>query len=75
MNSKEYYERFNDHSGNRKHKGLHKSTRGMDLGSYSERLSDLNKFSRDYIKKPPKKLQKTFQIIHESIQMKSVNKV
>ena len=75
LNPKEYYERFNDHSDNRKHKGLHKSTRSMDLDSYSERLSDLNKFSRDYIKKPPKKLQKTFQIIHESIQMKSVNNV
>ena len=75
LNPKEYYERFNDHSDNRKHKGLHKSTRSMDLDSYSERLSNLNKFSRDYIKKPPKKLQKMFQIIHESIQMKSVNKL
>ena len=75
MNPKEYYERFNDHSDNKKHKGLHKSTQGMDFDSYSERLSHLKIFSRDYIKKPKKKLQKRFQIIHESMQMKSVSKV
>ena len=54
LNPKEFYERFNDHSDNKRHKGLHKSTRGMDFDSYSERLSDLNEFSRDYIKKPKK---------------------
>ena len=59
----------------KKHKTLHKSTRGMDFDSYSERLSDLNKFSRDYIKKPKENSQKMFQIIHESMQMKSVSKV
>ena len=75
MNPKEYYERFSDHSDNKKHKVLHKSTWGMDFDSYSERLSDLNEFSRDYIKKPKKILQKRFQIIHESMPMKSVSKV
>ena len=63
LNPKEYYERFSDHSDNKKHKGLHKSTRGMDFDSYSEKLSDLNEFSRDYIKKSQKNLQKRFQII------------
>ena len=48
------YERFNGHFDNKKHKRLHKSTRGMDFDSYSERLSDLNKFSGDYIKDPKK---------------------
>ena len=47
----------------------------MDFDSYSERLSDLNEFSRDYIKNPQKNLQKMSQIIHESMQMKSVSKV
>ena len=75
LNPKEYYERFNDHSNNKKHKGLHKSTRGMNFDLYSERLSDLNEFSRDYIKKPKKILQKEFQIIYESMQMESVSKV
>ena len=74
-NPKEYYERFTDHSDNKKHKELHKSTRGMNFDSYSKRLSDLNEFSRDYIKKPKRILQKGFQIIHESMQMKSVSKV
>ena len=47
----------------------------MDFDSHSERLSDLNEFSRDYIKKPKKILQKGFQIIYESMQMESVSKV
>ena len=38
---KEYYERFVDSTDNKKHKGLHKSTPGMDLDSYSDHLSDL----------------------------------
>ena len=34
LNPKEY-ERFNGHFDNKKHKGLHKSTRGMNFDSYS----------------------------------------
>ena len=30
----------------------------MDFDSYSKRLSDLNEFSRDYIKPPQKKILK-----------------
>ena len=58
MNPKEYYEKFEDHSDNKKHKGLKKSTAGMDFDSYSERLSDLNEFLKEYIKKPKKIQQK-----------------
>ena len=54
LNPKECYEKFEDHSDNKKHKGLKKSTAGMDFDSYSERLSDLNEFSKEYIKKPKK---------------------
>ena len=75
LNPKEYYERFYDHSDNKKHKGLKKSTPGMDFDSYSERLSDLNEFSKEFLKKPVKIEQKRFQIINESMQMKSVIKV
>ena len=50
LNPKEYYERFYDHSDNKKHKGLKKSTPGMDFDSYSERLADLNEFSRVFQK-------------------------
>ena len=47
----------------------------MDFDSYSARLSDLNDFSKESIKKPKKIQQKRFQIINESMQMKSVSKV
>ena len=44
LNPKEYYERFINHSDNKKHKGLKKSTPGMDFDSYSNRLSDLTEY-------------------------------
>ena len=47
----------------------------MDFDCYSERLSDLNEFSKEFLKKPVKIEQKRFQIINESMQMKSVIKV
>ena len=72
LNPKEYYKRFYDHSDNKKHKGLKKSTPGMDFDSYSERLADINEFSKEFSKKPAKVEQKRFQIINESMQMKSV---
>ena len=75
LNPKEYYERFNDHSDNKKHRGLKKSTCGVDFDSYSSRLADLNEFSKEIFKKPKKIQQKTFQIINESVQMKAVSKV
>ena len=67
LNPKECYEKFEDHSNNKKHKGLKTSTAGMDFDSYSERLSDLNEFSKEYIKKPKKIQQKRFQIINDSM--------
>ena len=47
----------------------------MDFDSYSERLAGLNEFSKEFFKKPTKIEQKRFQIINESIHMKSVSKV
>ena len=47
----------------------------MNFDSYSKRLADLNEFSKDFFKKPAKIEQKIFQIINESMQMKSVSKV
>ena len=46
LNPKEYYERFVDHSDNKKHKGLKKSNCGMDFDSYLSRLADLYEFSK-----------------------------
>ena len=40
----------------------------MDFELHSERLSDLNEFSKEYIKKPKKIQQKRFQIINDSMQ-------
>ena len=42
----EYYEKFEGHLDNKKHKRLKKSTAGMDFDSYSGRLSE---FSKEYI--------------------------
>ena len=78
LNPKEYYERFVDSTDNKKHKGLHKTTPGMDFDSYSDRLSDLTEYYTEFITKPnPVKQieQKRFQIVNESMQMKSISKV
>ena len=55
LNPKEYYERFDDNSDNKKYKGLKMSTRGMDFDSYSSRLADLNEFSKECFLKKQKK--------------------
>ena len=47
----------------------------MDFDYYSERLADLNEFSKEFFKRPKKIEQRRFQIINESMQMKSVSKV
>ena len=78
LNPKEYYERFVDHSDNKKRKGLKKSTYGMDFGLYSNRLTDLTEYWNEFLSKPnkvEKNERKRFQVINESMQMKSVSKV
>ena len=60
LNPKEYYEKINNHTDNKKRKGLKKSTHGMDFDSYSERLADLSEFSKEYFKKTKKIKQKRF---------------
>ena len=47
----------------------------MDLDSYSEWLADVNEFLKEFLKKPIKIEQKRFQIVNESMEMKSVSKV
>ena len=78
LNPKEYYERFIDHSDNKKHKGLKKSTPGMDFDSYSNRLFDLTEYSNEFLYNPNKVEQieqKRFEVKNESMQIKSVSKV
>ena len=67
-----------DTADNKKHKGLHKSTTGMDFDSYSSRLSDLTEYYTEFLTKPNpvnRIEQKRFQIVNESMQMKTVSKV
>ena len=52
FNPKEYYERLVDTVDYKKHKGLHKSTPGMDFDSYSSRLSDLTEYYTEFLTKP-----------------------
>ena len=48
----------------------------MDFDSYSARLSDLTEYYGGFLKPDPQKVeQKRFQVINESMQMKSVSKV
>ena len=78
LNPKEYYERFSNHSNNKKHNGLKKSTPDMDFDSYSNHLSDLTEYCSEILNKPnpvQQIEQKIFQVINESIQMKSISKV
>ena len=78
LNPKEYYERFANHTNNKKHKGLKKSTPDMDFDSYLNRLSDLTEYHSEVLQKPNpfQKIEpKRFQVINESMQMKSVCKV
>ena len=72
INTKEYFEKYKDFLINKKHKGLKKNTPGIDFDAHSERLATLHE---NYFKSKPKKLeQKRFQIINDSMQMKSVKK-
>ena len=72
INPKEYFKKYKDFSINKKHKGLKKNTPGMDFEAYSERLATLHKYC--FENKPKKIKQKRFQIINDSMQMKSVKK-
>ena len=78
LNPKEYYERFMDTAANKKHKGLHKSTPGMDFDTFSCHLSDLTEYYIEFLTKPnPVKQieQKRFEIVDHLMQMKTVSKV
>ena len=77
LNPKEYYERFINHSDNKKHKGIKKLTPGMDFDSYSNRLSDLTEYFNEFLttdNKVKKIEQRRFQISNEPMEMKSVSK-
>ena len=45
---KEYFEVFRNKKINKKHKGVKKSTQGMDFESYASRIMDLREYDSDY---------------------------
>ena len=48
----------------------------MDFDSYSDRLSDLIEYYGEFLRPGPEKIeQKRFQVINESMQMKSISQV
>ena len=75
LNPKEYYEEFDDYSNNKKHKGLKKSTTGMDFDAYCSKLATTSEYFDKHIKQTKKIKQKTFQVINDSMQMLAVNKI
>ena len=75
LNSKEYLEEFDDFTNNKKHKGLKKSTPGMDFDAYCSRLATLGEYFNKHIKETKKIEQKRFQVINDSMQMCTVNKI
>ena len=75
LNPKEYYEEFDDYPNNKKHKGLKKGTAGMDFEAYSSKFANLYEYCNRFFLKTKKIEQKRFQIINESMQMKTVTKV
>ena len=69
INPKKYFEKFKDFSINKKHKGLKKITPGLDFEAYSERIATLHEYC--FESKTKKVEQKRFQIINDSVQMRS----
>ena len=56
VNPKEYYEIFKKKSINKKHKGVKKSTPGMNFESFASRIMDIREYT--YSKKNLKRLHK-----------------
>ena len=74
VNPKGYFEVFRNKSFNKKHKGVKKTTSGMDFESYAARILDLRQY--DATDRAPKKLkQKRFQVKNKHMQMVSIKKV
>ena len=77
INPKEYREEFENRSNNKKHKGIKKGTAGMDFGSYCSKLCDIVEYFETFYKqKKAKKItQKRFQVVNDTMRMKTVEKI
>ena len=73
VNPKEYFEVFRNKAINKKHKGVKKSTPGMNFEAFSNRIMDIREYS--YAEKIPKTVsQKRFNIKNTKMQMTTVTK-
>ena len=73
VNPKEYFEVFRNKAINKKHKGVKKSTPGMNFEAFSSRIMDIREYS--YAEKIPKTVsQKRFNIKNTKMQMTTVTK-
>ena len=79
INPKEYREEFENFSNNKKHKSVKKGTAGMDFGAYCSKLCNITDYFDAYYKnqkqKAKKLKQKRFQVINDSMQMTTVDKI
>ena len=69
INPKEYFEMYKDKSFNKKSKGIHKDTPGMDFDSYANRI--YSKFERS---NDPRIVQNRFQVKTNAMSMVSIAK-
>ena len=73
INPKEYFEVFKSKEINKKHKGVKKTTPGMNFESFASRIMDFREFTpKD--KQPKKIKQKRFQIKYTKMRMTNVNR-
>ena len=73
VNPKEYFEVFRKKTINKKHKGVKKSTPGMNVEAFAGRIMDIREYP--YAEKLPKTItQKRFQIKNTMMQMTTVRR-
>ena len=73
VNPKEYYEIFKNKAINKRHKGIKKSTPGMNFESFASRIMDIKEYA--WSQKIPSKLkQMRFQIKSTNMRLTNVNR-
>ena len=73
INPNEYFEIFKSKEINKKHKGVKKTTPGMDFESFASRIMDFREF-RPHEKKPKAIKQRRFQIKYMQMRMTEANR-
>ena len=73
INPKEYFEVLKNKAINKKHKGVKKSTRGMDFESFASRIMDVREYT--YSQKRAKQItQMRFQVKRTDMKLTTINK-